>query len=474
MHRFIWLVCFVLFASVLQGQEIKVSDKISIRDDYAFYLLGKQNDQYLLLRDRESHFIVQAYNSNLAKVWDKKLNLDGRRTEIIDAFGNDTSFCVLYQYRKRSSTYLKVHRYNASANLIDSVLLKNYGVRFNTPFPLVQYSPNRQKILIYHVDGRKVETMVMDVRSLKIEMEHIFEMDNVLSKKYLFQPIITDQGQIFLAYEINNRKSSQKKHQFVVESKGRNQSATRLTMPAPDFITVDYFFAHDPIHQKLIGVGLYANKNVNHANGLFTFDLTYNGQTANDIRTIPFEPKLVASLAGKLNKRSLKGVEDMRVENVIVRSDGGVVVLMEKVKIFHRSSIEMPGMYRRTDISRVSTDFFYEDVFVMSINQAGKLDWKNIFYKEQTSQNDQGIFSSYFLFQNDNALRLIFNDDIRRHTNVVEYKVTPNGQSKRSSLFNTGDADIQIRMKDGLQIRPNEAIFPSQYKKKLKLVVIRY
>lgn len=474
MPKSILIIVCLFLASTLMGQDILISDKISIRDDYAFYLLGKQNDQYLLFRDKGNDFVVQAFNANLNKAWSKKVDLDGRRTEVIDAFGGQEGFYVLYQYRKKGNTFLKLHHYDAASELVDSVLIKNYGARFNTPFPFVQYSPNRTKMLIYHVENDKMmQAIAFDIKQMKTIWETSFKLHEDLSRKYLFQPILTNSGTAFFSYEINNRKSKLKNHQFIVHVENAGEGI-KLTIPVPQFLVVDYQFVYDPIHQQLIAVGLYADKSITRANGVFKFALSIDRKKAGNIQKIPFDQHLIASLAGKTTKKSLRGAEDLQISHAIVRSDGGVLLLMEKVKIFHRSSIEMPGQYRRTNLSRMSTDYYFEDVFALSISPFGAPDWKAMLYKQQTSQNDQGIFSSYFLWQNKSSIRLIFNDDIKRRTNVVEYILQANGESKRYSLFNTANEDLLLRMRDGLQISANEVIIPSQFKKKLRLVVVRY
>ena len=470
--RHFYLFIFLLFSGSVMGQDILVSDKISIRDDYAFYLLGKQNDQYLMLRDKGNDFIIQAFNSNMAKAWNKEIELDGRRTEVIDAFGGDNAFYVIYQYKRKGHIYLKIHQYDATAELVDSVVIKDYGVRFNTPFPLVQYSPSMDKILIYHVEGNKhVESIAFDVKNLNVLWTFDFDLDPALGRKYLFQPIITDDGQAFFTYEVNNRKSKLKSHEFVIHTKNKHTDKI-IKVPVAKFLVADYQMIYDPIHQRLVGVGLYAEKSINRANGVFMFNVT--GSNGGMMYKIPFDQKLVASLAGKTTRKNQRGAEDLKIADVVVRSDGGVLLLMEIVKIFHRSAIEVPGQFRRSNLSRMSTDYYFEDVFALSINPDGQPDWKTMLYKQQVSQNDEGTFSSYFLWQNKSSMRLIFNDEIKRRTNIIEYVVGVDGESKRNSIFNTADNEMLLRMRDALQIAANEVIVPSQYKKKLKLVLLRY
>ena len=49
--------------------------------------------------------------------------------------------------------------------------------------------------------------------------------------------------------------------------------------------------------------------------------------------------------------------------------------------------------------------------------------------KKQYSQDDNAIFSSFFLFQNPRELRFLFNDDIKTENTVSEYIITGSGTS---------------------------------------------
>jgi len=302
------------------------------------------------------------------------------------------------------------------------------------------------------------------VKHLKQLWAYDFDLDPALGRKYLFQPILSDDGQAFFAYEINNRKSKLKSHEFIIHKKTKNTENT-IKVPISKFLVADYQFKYDPIHQQLIGVGLYANRSINRANGVFMFDVS--GANHASIYQIPFDEKLVASLAGKATRKNQRGAEDLKIADVVVRSDGGVLLMMEIIKIYHRSALEVPGQYRRSNLSRMSTDYYFEDVFVLSISPKGIPDWKTMLYKQQMSQNDEGTFSSYFLWQNKSSVRLLFNDEIKRRTNIIEYVVGVDGNAKRNSLFNTADSELLLRMRDGLQIAANEVLVPSQYKKKV-------
>ena len=53
-------------------------------------------------------------------------------------------------------------------------------------------------------------------------------------------------------------------------------------------------------------------------------------------------------------------------------------------------------------------DYHYEDIVVISIHPDGQTHWKTILPKRQYSQDDNAIYSSFFLLKTPKSLRLLF------------------------------------------------------------------
>ncbi len=108
------------------------------------------------------------------------------------------------------------------------------------------------------------------------------------------------------------------------------------------------------------------------------------------------------------------------------------------------------------------------------MNTKGKIFWMNSLKKNQTSQNDQGIYSSFFLHKDPRAIRLVFNDYINKNGTVSEYIVRGDGKYDRDIVFNTAQKELGLRMRDSEQVSRNEFIIPSENKKTVKLVSITF
>ena len=64
-------------------------------------------------------------------------------------------FSVVYQMRRKGHTILRVHKYDPGANLIDSMVIKDYGERlFNTPVLDLIRSEDRNCMVVYNTAER--------------------------------------------------------------------------------------------------------------------------------------------------------------------------------------------------------------------------------------------------------------------------------------------------------------------------------
>lgn len=121
-----------------------------------------------------------------------------------------------------------------------------------------------------------------------------------------------------------------------------------------------------------------------------------------------------------------------------------------------------------------STDFYIEDIILTSLGPNNQLEWQKILQKKQYSYDDNAIFSSYFIHANPSRLHLLYNDEIKNENTISEYIVNPFGNVERRVMFNTAGSNIQLQLRNSLQVSANSTIMPSSRKGKLRLLKITY
>ena len=168
-------------------------------------------------------------------------------------------------------------------------------------------------------------------------------------------------------------------------------------------------------------------------------------------------------------------------KKIIPRSDGGFLFVIEgefsylkQERISNYNNYynpvfgSIPQQIRSTQYNTIG------DVMIFSINKDGSLLWKKNIYKSQQSEDDDAIFSSFTLFEADNVLKFIYNEDIFSSGNFVEYNINPIGKSKRVSIINSEKEKLNLIPKKAVQLDANTLMIPSQNKRNIRFLQIVY
>jgi hypothetical protein len=462
-----------------KAQSVMISDELSVRNDAGYVIIGKLKDKVLLFRDRVTSFEVNAYDDQMHLAWNKSLDIDNRRGSILDVVAGKESFTAIVKYKYKGHTLIKLHRYNADAKEIDTISVKDYGQRFLMPSPQSVLSEDRSKLLIYNIhNDKEIETTVVDLNTNQIIWDYTFTTAHEDLKSILKSTLIDNYGTVhFVLFdETSQNIFNNKDHQLEILEYGPEHSASTIQIvPITDRYIYDKIFRYDNVNHRVIGAGLYAEKNREKAAGYFFFSTNATHPEQYNLKFDAFDETLIAKTLGK-EQSAQKGIVDVRVQDIALRKDGGVVLIIEEIRRLERmiSSGMHNTAFRDGGNMHFSTDFYYEDVIALSLDADGNTQWHNVMQKRQFSQDDEGIFSSYGVFKNPSGVRLLFNDEINTETTTSEYVVTGNGKVKHNSIFNTDRQDVLLRFRDGLQVDSNEMIVPSEYRAQLKLVRIRF
>jgi hypothetical protein len=167
-----------------------------------------------------------------------------------------------------------------------------------------------------------------------------------------------------------------------------------------------------------------------------------------------------------------RGIADSQLRELLLRQDGGIIMVAERYHEVQRGAAAGRGFFR--DGMRMIVDYYYDDMFVMAFQPNGQAQWKTALHKKQYSQDDEGTFSSYFLMRNADRMRFFFNDEIKYENTCSEYVLNPVGEFDRNSLMNTLNQNLRLRFRDALQLNASECLIPSEYRGRLKLILLRF
>lgn len=469
------IYAFFFLPAFLLGQTVTVSDEISTRNDNSYYVLDDQRGSVILFRDQDLEFTVQGFDEQLKQMWEKQIELDKKRPEIIDVASFMGDFCVFYTFRQKQELIMKVHRYNPAANLVDSVSILNLGNKFYKPNYYTNLSEDKKIILIWSIDNdNEISALAFHMGQMKLLWSKTFIPNNMLFNRDFHQTLVDNDGNFYFIMTKDNRRSKQSEHFIeVLECGGRGEDVKVATysIQMQGRLTYDAYFSFDNLNQRLVAGGLFSEDNITRAEGLFYLSISKKNPDDQVLVFHPFDRDFVNVLLEK-DKQKNKGIPEASVQDIVLRRDGGIILIGELNKEFMRGG-GTAAYYARTGI-RPIVDYYYDDIFLISIHPDGKLHWKNILHKKQYSQDDDAIYSSYFLAKTPVALRVIFNDEIKQENTVSEYIIRGNGEYDRNAVMNTERKELSLRFRDAVQISANELIVPSERRNKLKLVKVKY
>lgn len=467
-----FLILFLFPGSPTQGQQVLVSDEFQLRSDLEYDLIGELEGRVLLFRDLQNSFEVQAFDENMRSSWNKEIELKRRSPEVlaINTFGQE--FSIVYKHRINGDTYVRAHRYDASANLKDSVMVANLGNLFFTPDFTVVRSEDRSKLLLYYVEKQRIfRVHVFDNIQMKTLWSKSFEPEDYRWAEDIVHIDVDNQGRMHCVVEKDNYRARRNSTHFDVYTYPQSEPGlSRYEVDLKEELGIyDLFFRYDNLNNRLLAGGFYFERNSARAEGYFFFSLQDNA-TKHTLSYHQFDEDFVETIIGKEIRKN-RGLEEIKIQDLVLRQDGGIVIIGEEARNYQRRLASTNRMVY-DGLTRNITDFYYNDMFALCLNPNGKLDWETIMHKKQYSQDDFGAFSSFFLFKNPGSLRLIFNDEIKFENTVSQYALFSSGRMDRTSLLSTTNLNLRLRFRDAIQIGPNKMLVPSERRNRIRIAKI--
>ncbi len=186
-----------------------------------------------------------------------------------------------------------------------------------------------------------------------------------------------------------------------------------ITIPLEENFISGMHIKLDELNNAVYISGFYSSKKNGNVEGLI-YGL-YNPASAGltTLKAIPFDEDLRAGADDKNKKRAFN---DFTVRDIIVKNDGGFILIAENYFITTRTTSYGSGFgyyswyYNGPYGGSYVREFHYGDIVVLNYSESGELLWRNFIRKNQYSQEDGGLFSSYTMLNSGASLVFLYND----------------------------------------------------------------
>ncbi len=476
--------------------------------------------------------IVEYYDGNMKLVRDKELDLDykGKERFLKDVVMLQGKLWLLsYFYNeKHEKTYLFAQRINNQTLTLSKEIVKigeqddtnrekqdvfSYAISRDSSKMVVftkQASEKRQQeftLTVYDSDFTEVWN-----KNAKLP----FGKNNFSVDEYQ----VDKNGNVFLlgvVYTEGSNKLSKSgrptyQYDLVTYMKDSDIQEYKINLKEKFITDLTFRVADDG---DLVFSGFYSDKSASSVKGTCFFKINPNAKNMSSVSTREFDFNFLTENLSERNKEKAKAaamvnnkekeaeLPSYSLDKLILRSDGGVIMIAEQYFIEERynnlsnrfgnpysygwydpfyspyySPFSSP--YNRNNNRQADYYFNYNDIIVVNIRPDGEIDWTVRIPKRQLSRNDGGIYSSYAMSTVADKLYFIYNEDPRnldpkskkiytdepdKYSVVVLAEVDRTGQIKRSPLFQNKEEGVVTRPKICRQIgRRDMAIYGEQGK----------
>lgn len=472
-HFFLFAVLSTLVSDIC-GQQVLVSDPYSIRNDFGYELIGRLRDRILVFRDRNDHFSVQAYDEQMRLSWMRDLDdLEKKGIQILSVTCGRDDFSVIYKLKRRGRYYLRVHKYDPGAQLIDTLTVKAYGEQSFSPISLdVLRSEDHNCIAVYNTGERGfIEAVCLRLDKMQVLWDQAISIPVDQPDSGLRAMTLANNGDWFVIAEWYNRRNRIDEHELrITQASGGKQFQHRI--PLREYLTHDLDAIPDNENGQIVIGGLYSDKGRERAHGTFVVRADARAGQTLVSAYMPFELRLLSAIRKRdYDDETSKGLDDAKVARLLLRQDGGLVIIAERSHEILRGTMAGRGMFREG--MRAIIDFYYDDIIAIALHPDGTTHWSTVLHKKQYSQDDEGVFSSFFLMLAPERVSFLFNDEIKYESTSSAYGLYANGYYERNSLINTVNTNLRLRYRDALQIGPRECLIPSELRNKMRLVLLK-
>lgn len=462
----------------MSAQKVTVGKEINVRADYGYDIIGKVEDNILLFRDIGSKYKAEVFDQEMGFKLSREIIFEKKRLDILGTSKNDTSWTIFYTYKGKMNDILRSRTLDKNGDVIDSTTIAEIPRKYGRDKTLMSISNNKSKILFFSRErGEKINLHLVEAES---DTFATLWRKTIILPEYDVKPdfrkvIVTDYGVVCILLE--DEMSNKEKHHFAIIEVNHEEGTLLSRIFFDGVYSTDMAVEFDNYNRRIAIVGLYNKNRSDHAEGYYFFNSKLADlQDVQRFSQVPFGLEFIAEVYGK-RVGKVKELKNYTIENILLRRDGGFVLFAEMNRQYNRRSAFGGGAGRYSGNSyrgRGWTDYYNEDIIVLSTHPDGAEHWRTILYKKQFSQDDQGMYSSFHLFKTPSRLKLLYNDEIKKNNTVSEYILDPLGNFNRNSVLSTEYQKLKLRFRDAVQISSTELIVPSERSYNLSLVKIDF
>ena len=450
------------------------------KNPYTTILGENTNGLYLLrqnYRQRRRNIIMEQFTTDL-KPAVKKEFLTKKDEFLLQIVIKPNGILIYYgakdKQNKSTGIFVKKLKPDLSPSGIDSLIMN-----LNDPEPDIDY--------IQVVKARNYENTIVLAPRIKSEvpqqyycmiidsslvLKYIGEIDMEIKYPYLLEQVAyTDKELSMVVREDVPKKVYKDGFHYSVIYGNLKQNLLKTYPLYNDSINVsEGILKADYVNNQFVFAGLFYMRDSSYSKGYYLWSREIDSQRTMS-RAIPFPNDVLTAALGMKGKSA--GIYGIRIGDVVLRQDGGIILVTEEYKLDKELQMEN-NFYGGMPVNNYRYFYYYNDLLILSLDREGKKDWFRKLKKEQVSMNDNGVYSSYLLQAMPDKLVFAFNDLSRKRWLLSSYKINSKGEEESAVLIHPQEYEGRIVPRDGSQVSADEFVMPGFTEKGMVLVRVKF
>jgi len=498
-----------LEAQVIQYSEPDREDARSLN----FEIIGKVAGNVLIYKNsRDLHYIA-VYDLNMNLLSKERFDFLPERIKLLssDFIQYNDFVYFLYQYQFKGNVFAMAVKLDGNAKRIgEPVLLdstSNLSHIENSKIYSFVNSEDKQKILAFKINTKSPNEHIVITSVFNKDLQ-LLEKNSALvgmpeRNDFLGEFGIGNDGAIVcLRQSGSSQNDNINKINLLVKPFGSNYF-TDNPLPLKGVFLDNPHIKIDNKNQHFLITSFYSKIKRGNIDGLYytLWDIPANKELVNAVTTFSEEFREDAR-----SQNSLKSAfNDFYLKNLILRKDGGFMVIAESAYMSNRGNnlnrydylngspffnplyggnfmmspyyynpfYNPMGYYPWGGFGRFGgmgyngmnniNRYYVDNIAIMSFEPGGKMEWSNVIRKSQYDDNTDN-FLGYGLLNAGDKLRFIFNIQERRNNLITDQALSADGQIDRNPMIKNPEKGYDFMPRHAKQIGARVAIIPCMYR----------
>ncbi len=388
-------------------------------------------------------FSIELYDNDLGFVEDQFFEL-GRKVFVLKIFTTDSGIYWVSVLKKRKEPLrLFLNRIANDLNgIVETKIIANFDLpNIGMDHLLVDYSLDRKQWVFGYINEIKRNTSLIGVSIYNLKGERIFQNSDTL--KIQRDYLIWDAGSLsdsskFVGTILANLprefgSKSAKNQEFHICSFSEKMSEIfKLNLYHGSYL--NSILTIDPINQDWHISGLYSNASGIDVVGCFDQVISHINFPQKIYNDYEFQQRTIDQILEiKSNKRK-ELPRDLFLRRLILNSNGSKILLLEQY-----NEIRQLETYYVNGIPQTATkiSYHYGDIISLFMNKDFALDSCFVIKKDQSATISNAYLLGFGSYVCKDGIHLVFNDDIARKNQILDYCIQPNFQIAKKVVMNS-------------------------------------